>query len=416
MGSKIKLISNPRYQKSGTKSYVHLMRKYRFSPTKGGRYFYGGHLQQTGRQYTNKPIGGKARIQRVLRKKVADTNEVGEVGADDVQNDSMHLAPVNIGTPAQTVNLEIDTGSADLWVWSSELPSETVSQHTGTVFDASKSSSFKKSDSTWKISYGDEASASGTVGTDLVSLGDFKVENQRIQLADTISTQFQGTGDGVLGLAFNNINTDRSLVKNLIAQDISKSANLFTVKLGHWKDTEPFYTFGFIDQETVKASGDDIHYTPIDQTHGSWLFDSSSATVNGNMITRSGNKAVADTGTPLALVDDDTCKAIYDAIPGAHYDEDSQGYIYPSDTTEDKLPVVSLAVGEKQVVVQKEDLGFAEAKSGYIYGGIQSRGTLQNDVLGSTLLNGIYAIFDVGNSQFGAVQPKGVRQSLTISQ
>lgn len=116
MGTKIKLISNPHYQKSGTKSYVHLMRKHRFSPTKGGRYFYGGHLQQTGRQYTNKPIGGKARIQRVLRKKLADTNEIGEVGADDVQNDSMFLAPVNIGTPAQTVNLDLDTGSADLWV------------------------------------------------------------------------------------------------------------------------------------------------------------------------------------------------------------------------------------------------------------------------------------------------------------
>lgn len=92
------------------------MRKYRFSPTKGGRYFYGGQLQQTGRQYTTKPIGGKARIQRVIRKKVADTDEIGEVGADDVQNGSMYLAPVSIGTPAQTVNLDFDTGSADLWV------------------------------------------------------------------------------------------------------------------------------------------------------------------------------------------------------------------------------------------------------------------------------------------------------------
>ncbi len=130
---KVNLIANSHYQKSGTKSYVHLMRKYRFSPTQGGRYFYGGQLQQTGRQYTNKPLGGKARIQRVLRKKVADGNEIGEVGPDDVQNDSMYLAPVSIGTPEQTLNLEIDTGSGDLWVSAICSFSEISSNQLGLV-------------------------------------------------------------------------------------------------------------------------------------------------------------------------------------------------------------------------------------------------------------------------------------------
>lgn len=208
----------------------------------------------------------------------------------------------------------------------------------------------------------------------------------------------------MLGLAFSNINTVkpqavRTPVENMIAQeDIPKSAELFTAKLGSWKDAdepdkgESFYTFGFIDQDTVTASGEEIYYTPIDKSQGFWLFDSASATVNGKTIARSGNKAIADTGTTLALVDDETCQAIYDAIPGAHYDEDSQGYIFPSNTTEDKLPVVSFAVGDKQFVVQKEDLGFAEAKSGYVYGGIQSRGSMTMDILGDTFLKGIYAV------------------------
>jgi hypothetical protein len=72
-------------------------------------------MQQTGRQFTNKPVGGRAHVRQVLQKKSAD-DQVGQVGADDVQNDAMYLAEVEIGTPSQKLNLDFDTGSADLWV------------------------------------------------------------------------------------------------------------------------------------------------------------------------------------------------------------------------------------------------------------------------------------------------------------
>lgn len=414
MAARLKLVPNPHYRKSGPASYLHLMRKYGFQPTKPGPYAFGSQLRQTGTAYSGGPVGGKAFVTQAMQKTLDDEGtgtQVGEVPAEDVQNDAMYLAPVGIGSPEQTLKLDFDTGSADLWVWSTELPSEILSQGQSqgghTVFDPSKSTTFQPSPgSTWKISYGDGSSASGTVGTDEVNIGGVKVQSQAIELATQMSTQFtRSKGDGLLGLAFGKINTVQphpvdTPVENMIAQsDIPSSAQLFTAKLGSWRDAssdpdqgESFYTFGFIDQPTVKAAGQNIYYTPVDKSRGFWMFDSGTASVGGSAVNRAGNQAIADTGTTLALVDDRTCQAIYDAIPGAMYDSRVQGYVFPTNTPAADLPVVKFAVGEKLFEVQKEDLGFAGARQGYVYGGIQSRGSLGFDILGDTFLKGIYAV------------------------
>jgi len=428
---KIKVVRNGKYKASGPKSYVYLLQKWGFEPTQPGPYYQMNKVTQTGHHGLLQKFGGKAKTHKVLAKKVgAQAGATGEVSAEDQQNDSLYLCPVQIGTPSQTLMLDFDTGSADLWVWSTELSStiQTQGKSSGhVIFDSSKSSTFKnQASSKWQISYGDNSSASGTVGTDNVALGGLTIKNQAIELADTMSDQFvQGTGDGLLGLAFGSINTVtpepvQTPVENMISQqDIPASAELFTAKLGSWRDAnepdkgESFYTFGFIDDATVTASGQEVAYAAVDNSQGFWMFDSTSATVNGQTVAQSGNTAIADTGTTLALVSDATCKAIYDAIPGSTYDEANQGYTFPSNTTADQLPVVTFAVGDTQFAVQKEDLGFADAGNGMVYGGIQSRGSMTFDILGDTFLKGIYAIFDQGNNRFGAVQRPEQEQNVS---
>lgn len=256
----------------------------------------------------------------------------------------------------------------------------------------------------WKISYGDGSNASGDVGTDKVNIGNLVIENQSIELAKQLSAQFVSSeGDGLLGLAFGSINTVSpkpvaTPVENMIKQaDIPKTAELFTAYLGSYKDkNDPdhgisFYTFGYID-ETARA-GQEIFYAPIDNSKGFWQFKSATASVGDKKITRGGkNTAIADTGTTLALVDDSLCQTIYDAIPGAKYDETQQGYLFPSDTPVENLPIVSFDVGGREFAVQKEDLAFADAGGKMTYGGIQSRGDLPFDILGDTWLKGIYAV------------------------
>lgn len=150
--------------------------------------------------------------------------------------DTEYLTPVSIGTPAQKLNLDFDTGSADLWVFSTELTSKLQSGHG--VYSASKSSTAKKlSSATWSIQYGDGSGASGDVYTDVVNIGGVSFKTQAVEAANNISTQFtQDTdNDGLVGLAFSSINTVSPTAQKTFFDNVKSSlaAPLFAADLKH---------------------------------------------------------------------------------------------------------------------------------------------------------------------------------------
>ncbi|EAU36501.1 predicted protein [Aspergillus terreus NIH2624] len=333
MASKLYLIPNPNYQKSGIKSYVHLMRKYRIRPTKEGPYSIGHTLHQTGRPFSDKPVR------------------------------------------------------------SSELP-QAEGHH---FFDPSKSSTFQPTNRwPWQMLGPDRSSISGPIGIDNVTLGDVTIKNQEIKLASKMSSEYdQFSGDGVLGLSLQSASSDtRDVADSIRGQaDLPPSAKLFTVKLGSWGRSKPFCSFGHIDQDVLADCTEDIHYAKVDSTSGFWKFESTSAVVGEKVIDRPMNDAMPDISAPLTLLDDTACQAIYDAIPGALYDSECQGFIFPSNVPVDQRPCLQLDIEGRLVAMFKENLAFAEAKPGYMYGGIQSRGHGQLDTLGANFLEGVYAVW-----------------------
>lgn len=190
--TRIPVIRNPAYRLHGQKSYVYALNKYGITPTQPSIY-------------------SRNNAKSKLMKQQSDGTH-GVVTADDQQNDSFYTCPVQIGTPAQTVNLDLDSGSADLWVWSNKLDEKTQAagkQENVKIFNAQKSSTFKNAQGyTWNITYGDGSGASGTVGTDTVTIGDIAIENQAVELATKVSSSFQNqSSSGLFGLAFGTINT-----------------------------------------------------------------------------------------------------------------------------------------------------------------------------------------------------------------
>lgn len=100
-----------------------------------------------------------------------------------------------------------------------------------------------------------------------------------------------------------------------------------------------------------------------------------------------------DTGTTLAVVDDQTCKNIYAAIPGARYDPNQGGWVYPSSTDRNSLPAIAIDIGGHDIIIDKDDIGFADV-GGWMYGGFQSRGNMSFSIYGGSVLKSMYAIFD----------------------
>ena len=108
-----------------------------------------GGSRHTLNKLHNRVQGKPAPVVTHRRLLKTDANgHAGQVEAHDIQNDSEYIAQVTIGTPGQSMNLCFDTGSADLWTWSNELPKSTVtagkSAHHN-IYDHARSSTFKPS-------------------------------------------------------------------------------------------------------------------------------------------------------------------------------------------------------------------------------------------------------------------------------
>ena len=97
------------------------------------------------------------------------------------------------------------------WVFSAELSTSEIGNHS--VYDPTKSSSSSQLEgASWSITYGDSSSAGGDVYTDTVNVGGAVATGQAVETASNISSQFISdySSDGLLGLAFDSINTGKS--------------------------------------------------------------------------------------------------------------------------------------------------------------------------------------------------------------
>ncbi|KAF9358523.1 Type I transmembrane sorting receptor [Mortierella sp. AD094] len=286
----------------------------------------------------------------------SDAVGTGSVPLVDVGSDSEYYGTVSVGTPAQTVRLDFDTGSSDIWFPTSTCTTSACKAHH--QFNTAKSSTYKKDGRSWTISYGDGSSSSGILGSDMVSVGGVSVR-QTIGLATDESAQFaQSPEDGLFGLGFDTIESVagvKTFLDNAIAAKALKnpvvSAYLPSIRRNGGKGGA--YLFGDID--TTKFTGA-LTYVPVTK-QGYWQVAVGGVSYNGKSLGQS-SQGIVDTGTTLIILGTSAAAAVHKNIKGAVNDSQAGGWTVPCSVAKSK-DTVGFTMGGKSFQVPVADLAWS---------------------------------------------------------
>lgn len=313
--------------------------------------------------------------------------------------DKLYLTEVSIGSPAQQLNLDFDTGSSDLWVFSTDTPSSYTSGQT--LYNPHHSNSSKLLEGeTWFIGYGDGSQSSGIVYSDDVTIGGLTVTGQAVESATNASSQFtvDSQCSGLVGLAYSKGNTAVPTKQKTWFDNISSTLDkkLFTVRLRH--DAEGSFNFGYIDPAQYTG---DISYTAAHtDTLGHRLFYSDGYAIGTGEIKSTFLNATADTGTSLLIIPDEIADDYWSNVQSAYKVETSTGNLWVFDCS-DFLPDFSFKVGSGTAVVPGDNMNYSPQGNGICLGGISSHPGLDITIVGDVALKSALVIYDDENNQLG---------------
>ncbi|KAL6828712.1 aspartic peptidase domain-containing protein [Trichoderma camerunense] len=312
--------------------------------------------------------------------------------------DSEYVIPIKIGTPPQTLPINLDTGSSDLWVFSTDTyPSQVQGQ---AIYNPGKSNtSSRQSGLSWVIKYGDGSSANGIVYKDRVQIGNTFFNAQAVESAIQVSEDISDDtfSSGILGAAFSAGNTVRPTKQSTYFDNIKSQLvkPLFTANLKKGKPGN--YNFGYINASEYTGA---IQYAAINPKTPLWEVSLSGYRVGSNdtkYVNRTWN-AIADTGTTLLLAPTDIVNAYYAQVNGSIMSSQVGMMVFPCTAT---LPDFAFGLGTYRGIVPGPYMNYGKINSTYCYGGIQDNEGAPFSVLGDIALKAQFAVFDFGNNVVG---------------
>jgi hypothetical protein len=220
----------------------------------------------------------------------------GSIVINDYEN-SQYYGEITLGTPAQSFEVIFDTGSADLWVASSNCD-DSCGRHA--EYDSSKSSTYQANGTSFDIMYG-SGPVSGYQSIDTLDMGGLTVPNQmfaEVTNAEGLGAAYKlGKFDGILGMAFGvlSVNSVPTPFDNLVAEGAVDNAE-FSFFLGNSNREKGELLLGGTDPAYYTG---DITYVPLlSATY--WEITLDNFVVDGeSYVTSTEHKAIVDSGTSI---------------------------------------------------------------------------------------------------------------------
>jgi len=343
----------------------------------------------------------------------------------DQGGDSSYIANLTIGTPPQSFEVVLDTGSSDLWLPGSNCPTCTAGSP---IFDTSTSSTFKGTPtssslgSEVSIAYG-SGEVRGTLGSDTVTMGGSTVPSQTFLTVDAMTTGLVNAPvSGLMGLAFESLASTQATP---FWQTVTNNNQLSNPEMSFWlaRDLHPLsedflasggvFTLGGTNSTFFSGN---IEFLSLASTPSFWLLSLASLTVNGKPVklTTPDPLSAIDTGTTLIGGPHNDVVALYNSIPGSVDlgNSDPGFFAYPCNTN----ITVAMSFGGQSWPINPEDFNAGQVNNGrnpLCLGAIFDLSLGVNNaqdsasptwVVGDTFLKNVYTVFRSSPPSVGFAQ------------
>jgi saccharopepsin len=356
------------------------------------------HVQALGQKYmgASRPV---SRADAIFNTNVPKSDGVHPVPVSNFMN-AQYFSEITIGTPPQTFNVVLDTGSSNLWVPSTGCSSIACFLHSS--YDAEESSTYKKNGTKFEIHYG-SGSLKGFISNDVVTIGDLEIKNQDFAEATSepgLAFVF-GRFDGILGLGYDTISVDRVVPPfyQMINQKLIDEP-VFAFYLSDDKG-ESEVTFGGIDESHYEG---DIEYIPL-RRKAYWEVDLDSIAFGDDEAELENVGAILDTGTSLNVLPTTLAEMINKEM-GA---KKGFGGQYSIDCSKkSSLPDVTFSLAGSKYTLPPSDyiLEVSGSCISTFMGMDMPAPTGPLVILGDAFLRRYYSVYDLGKGAVGLAKAK----------
>lgn len=313
------------------------------------------------------------------------------------------MAEVEIGTPPQTFEIIPDTGSSNVWVYSSKCSILSIACKTHHQYSEKASSTYEKDGRKFELSYG-SGDVAGFISKDTVQFGGLTAEHFGFgEMTSVAGVAFLASKmDGILGLGFDSI-SQGNLPTFFTAEDTTeeKSFSFFLSHLGE----ESYFIAPGNDESLFEG---DLHFHDVIEP-AYWSLFMNDITVDGvstgGAIADGLIKGVIDSGTSLIIGAPVIIDPIIEAV----------GEVETDCSNKDSLPNVSIFFDGVEYEMSPDDYIVEVAMFGVVQcvNSFMSAGALPEDIeefpyliIGDAFMRRYYSHFDYDNQRVGFAPAK----------